>query len=298
LLIISKKALTSAGAPEGLVTALHASHDGISYALQRPEIGYVHFTGSVSGGHQIYLTASKTFREVGLELGGKDPAYIRADANLDHAVDNVVDGGMYNAGQSCCGIERVYVHQSLYQKFIDKAIPFLKSYVLGDPLRAETSMGPMAQQSGVDVCVQQVKEAQQKGARVVFGGNATKDSANRGRFFQPTLLIDCNHSMSIMMEENFGPILAIQSVKDDEEAIHLMNDSPYGLTAALYTQDQKAALQIAEKISTGTVFLNRCDSLDPYLGWTGVKDTGKGVSLSRYGFHALTKIKSYNFRSL
>jgi acyl-CoA reductase-like NAD-dependent aldehyde dehydrogenase len=293
-----QRAFEKAGAPASLVTALHASHGGIEQVLARPEVGYCHFTGSVSGGHQIYSSAAKRFIEAGLELGGKDPAYVAQDANLEHAAENLVDGGCYNAGQSCCGIERVYVHRSLYKDFLDKCIPHMKAYALDDPLKESTTMGPMATPSAVPFLAQQVKEAKEKGARVLYGGGPTKDAAGKGRFFQPTLVADCTHDMSIMKEESFGPIVAVQAVDSDEQAVELMNDSPYGLTAAVWSNNQERAHRIAKRLETGTVFMNRCDFLDPQLAWTGVKDTGKGVSLSKFGFGPLTRLKSYNFRTL
>lgn len=291
-----EQAFLRAGAPAGLLSALHATHDGVASVLHRREVGYAHFTGSVSGGHQVYETASKRFIDVGLELGGKDPAYVAQDANFSNAVENVIDGAFYNAGQSCCGIERVYVHRSLYDDFMGKAQELLQGYHMGDPLAESTNMGPMAQAKALPFLEGQVKDAVAKGAHLVTGGSRTHDTAGKGRFFQPTLLGNCDHSMSIMMEESFGPVLGVQAVDSDEEALALMNDSPYGLTASLWTQDQERAARLAPQLETGTVFLNRCDYLDPYLAWTGVKDSGKGISLSKLGFNAVTRVKSYNFR--
>lgn len=292
-----EQAFLSAGAPQGLVKALHSSHDGVGQVLARKEVGYVHFTGSVSGGHQVYETASKRFIDAGLELGGKDPAYVAADADLDFSVENVIDGAFYNAGQSCCGIERVYIHRSLYKDFVAKSIEALKGYHLGDPMDAKTNMGPMAQASSLDFLAEQVRDAVARGGKLVAGGKPTKDAAGKGRFFEPTLVIDCDHTMSLMVEESFGPVLAVRAVDSDEEAVKYMNDSPYGLTASIWTKDIDRAHRLAPQIETGTVFLNRCDYLDPYLAWTGVKDTGKGISLSRHGYNALTRVKSYHFRA-
>jgi acyl-CoA reductase-like NAD-dependent aldehyde dehydrogenase len=294
---VFEQAFLTARAPKGLVTALHSSHEGVSQVLARKEVGYVHFTGSVAGGHQVYETASKRFIDAGLELGGKDPAYVAADADLDFSVENVIDGAFYNAGQSCCGIERVYIHRSLYKDFVAKAIEALKGYQLGDPMDAKTNMGPMAQASSLDFLEGQVKDAVKRGAKLVAGGKRTTDAAGKGRFFEPTLVINCDHTMSLMVEESFGPVLAVRAVDSDEEAVRLMNDSPYGLTASIWTKDIERAHRLAPQIETGTVFLNRCDYLDPYLAWTGVKDTGKGISLSRHGYNALTRVKSYHFRA-
>jgi len=291
------KAFEKAGAPKGLVQALHADHSTVARVLARPEVGFAHFTGSVKGGHEVYSEVAKSrFIDVGLELGGKDPAYIAEDADLKYAVENVVDGGFYNAGQSCCGVERVYVHKSLYKQFLDQAVPLIQAYNLGNPLESSTTLGPMAQQSAIDFLTKQVQEAKQMGGRVLVGGSATKDKAGKGRFFAPTLVADATHKMGLMIEENFGPVFGVMPVASDEEAVKLMNDSPYGLTASIWSKSQERALKLAPQIETGTVFMNRCDYLDPYLAWTGVKDTGKGVTLSKHGFDAVTRLKSYHLR--
>jgi acyl-CoA reductase-like NAD-dependent aldehyde dehydrogenase len=287
-----------AGAPEGLVTAIDASHETTARIIARPEVGFVSFTGSVRGGHEVYREGAKRFVDVGLELGGKDPAYVAPDADLDHAIANVVDGAFYNAGQSCCGIERIYVHASLYDKFVEGALAEVRKYALGDPLLSGTSMGPMAQPDAPQKLEAQVEEAKAKGGRVLTGGKATRDAAGHGRFFDPCLVADANHAMhGLMVEESFGPIVGVQKVADDDEAVKLMNDSPYGLTAAIWTRDQERAFRVGSQIETGTFFMNRCDYLDPMLPWTGVKDTGKGASLSKYGFHSVTRLKSFNFRT-
>lgn len=255
--------------------------------------GYAHFTGSVRGGHQVYKNVSNRFIDVGLELGGKDPAYIADDADIDQAIEGVVDGGFYNAGQSCCGIERVYVHRKHYDEFLDRASTIISGYKQGNPLEDGVDMGPMAQPSSVDFLSAQVKEAKEKGARVLVGGEAS----DCGRFFQPTLVADATHDMGVMTEESFGPIIAVAPVDSDEEALELINDSPYGLTVSLWTNDEERAMRLAGECQTGTVFMNRCDYLEPLLAWTGVKDTGKGVSLSRHGFGPLTRLKSYHFKT-
>ena len=292
------RAFEKAGAPEGLVTAIDASHETTAKIIARPEVGFVSFTGSVRGGHEVYREGAKRFVDVGLELGGKDPAYVAPDADLDHAIANVVDGAFYNAGQSCCGIERIYVHASIYDKFVEGALAEVRKYSLGDPLQAATSMGPMAQPEAPAKLEAQIEEAKAKGGRVLTGGKATRDASGRGRFFDPALVADANHSMhGLMVEESFGPVVGVQKVADDDEAIKLMNDSPYGLTAAIWTRDQERAFRVGAQIETGTFFMNRCDYLDPMLPWTGVKDTGKGASLSKYGFHSVTRLKSFNFRT-
>jgi acyl-CoA reductase-like NAD-dependent aldehyde dehydrogenase len=292
------RAFERAGAPENLVTAIDATHEMCAKIVARPEVGYVSFTGSVRGGHEVYREGAKRFIDVGLELGGKDPAYVAPDADLDHAVANIVDGAFYNAGQSCCGIERIYVHGSLYDRFVEGALAEVRKYRLGDPQQTDTTLGPMAQPDAPRKLAAQIDEARAKGGRVLCGGKPVHDAAGRGRFFDPCLVIDANHSMhGLMVEESFGPIVGVQRVADDDEAVRLMNDSPYGLTAAIWTRDQERAFRIGAQIETGTFFMNRCDYLDPLLPWTGVKDTGKGMSLSKYGFLPLTRRKSFHLRT-
>ena len=292
------RAFAKAGAPESLVTAIDASHETCAKIIARPEIGFVSFTGSVRGGHEVYKEGAKRFIDVGLELGGKDPVYVAPDADFNHAVANIVDGAFYNAGQSCCGIERIYVHASLYDKFLEGALAEVRKYQLGNPMDGKTSLGPMAMPGAPEKLAAQVVEAREKGGRVLTGGKPVHDAAGQGRFFDPCLIADANHSMhGLMVEESFGPIVGVQKVADDEEAIRLMNDSPYGLTASIWTRDQERAFKVGAQIETGTFFMNRCDYLDPLLPWTGVKDTGKGMSLSKYGFLSVTRRKSFHLRT-
>ena len=292
-----ERAFASAGAPEGLVTAVHADHDVCAQIITRPEIGYVSFTGSVRGGHEIYREVSARFIDAGLELGGKDPAYVAPDADLGHAIANLVDGAFYNAGQSCCGIERIYVHRSLYDRFLEGALAEVRKLRMGDPMDAATTLGPMAQPGAPEKLEGQVQEARAKGGRVLCGGRPVK-VGGKGRFFDPCIVADASHQVhGLMVEESFGPIVGIARVADDDEAVRLMNDSPYGLTAAIWTRDQERAFRIGAQIDTGTFFMNRCDYLDPALPWTGVKDSGKGNSLSRYGFLSLTRRKSFHLRT-
>jgi acyl-CoA reductase-like NAD-dependent aldehyde dehydrogenase len=291
------RCFSAAGAPEGLVTAVDATHATTARILARPEVSFVSFTGSVRGGHEVYAEAARRFIDAGLELGGKDPAYVAADADFDHAVANLVDGAFYNAGQSCCGIERIYVHAQLYDRFVEAAVAEVKKLRLGDPLDAQTTLGPLAQPGAPEKLVAQVEEARAKGGRVLCGGAPIRHEG-KGRFFDPCVVADATHAMhGLMVEESFGPIVGIARVKDDDEAVRLMNDSPYGLTAAIWTRDQERAFRIGAQVETGTFFMNRCDYLDPALPWTGVKDTGKGMSLSRYGFLSLTRRKSFHLRT-
>jgi acyl-CoA reductase-like NAD-dependent aldehyde dehydrogenase len=234
------------------------------------------------------------FIDCGLELGGKDGAYVAADADLEKAAADLVDGAMYNAGQSCCGIERVYVHKDLYRDFLGKCEELAAAYVLGDPRRHETGMGPLATAGAAEAMLKQVEAARAQGAAVVAGGRARL--VGKGTFFEPTVITNADHRMEIMRQENFGPILPVAPVRDDGEAARLINDSPYGLTSAIYTRDQERAERFAAEADTGTVYMNRCDYLDPALPWTGVRDSGRGTSLSKYGFHALTRRKAIHFR--
>lgn len=292
-------AFSKAGAPEGLVTALHCNHQVVDEVISNPDIGFVAFTGSVGGGFSVNQSVARTrFINTTLELGGKDPAYVAHDADPAAAAEALVDGAMYNAGQSCCGIERVYVHKSHYNEFVEAASGHVAAYVQGDPMDESTSMGPMAQASGVRDLEAQVTDALDKGARLVHGGSAgVNDAAGKGRFFPPTLLANCTHEMEVMMEESFGPILPVMAVDSEEEAIEKMSDSPYGLTAAIFTQDKDLAMRVGSKVPTGTFFMNRCDYLDPELPWTaGGEHTGKGVSLSEHGFDGVTKFKGFNLR--
>lgn len=289
-------AFAKAGAPKDLVQSFMVDHATVAAAIEHPAIGFVSFTGSVRGGHEVYGTvAAKRFIDVGLELGGKDPGYVAPDANLEHAAENLIDGAFYNAGQSCCGIERVYVHKSLYKPFLEKAEAYVRAYKLGDPMAAGTNLGPMALPSAPGVLAHQVADAKAKGARVLVEGGIIKVDG-KGRFFSPALLADVDNKSELMQEESFGPVLGVRAVESDEEAVALMNDSHYGLTAALWTESADRAARIGKQLEAGTVFMNRCDYLDPALPWTGFKDSGKGVSLSRWGFAAVTRRKSWHFR--
>lgn len=287
----------AAQGPDGLVTALTASHAITERAVQHSRVGYVSFTGSVFGGRRIYqAVAQSKFVDVGLELGGKDPAYVTANCDFDKTVDSVLDGAFYNAGQSCCGVERVYVEAPLYERFVDAAVALAEGYVLGNPKDDATTMGPMAQPNAPGALQGHVDDARNLGGRVLTGGGPIQVEG-RGRFFAPTVVANTDHRMAIAKEESFGPVVAIQSVKNDEEALSLMNDSDLGLTASVWCQDIDRAKALLTQVEAGTVFLNRCDYLDPALAWTGWKDSGKGVSLSKFGFHAVTRPKSYHLRT-
>lgn len=289
------EAFREAGAPADLVAPLHVDHEVAARVMAMPEVGYVSFTGSVRGGHEVYAEVARRFVDAGLELGGKDPAYVAEDADLGAALENLIDGAMYNAGQSCCGIERIYVHRSLYDSFVEGAVRLANAYVLGDPRDEKTTMGPMALPSAPSFLAAQIAEAREKGGRVLCGGGPVQ-VGGKGRFFAPTVVADATHEMALMREESFGPVVGIAPVQSDEEAIAQMNDSRYGLTASVWTRDEERARRVGAEVETGTFFLNRCDYLDPALAWTGVKDSGKGGSLSRFGFLPLTRRKSWHFR--
>ncbi len=289
-------AFDAAGLPAGLFQFLHLSHEDTARVIRDPRINFVAFTGSVEGGHSIQKVASESFVGVGLELGGKDPAYVRADANLQFAVENLVDGSFYNSGQSCCGIERIYVHEDLFKQFVDGCVELTKQYKLGNPLDTSTNIGPVAKESGAKTVQDHIAQAVKMGAKALIDPALFPNTALGFNYLAPQILVDVNHKMDVMVKETFGPVVGIMSVKNDEEAIRLMNDSPYGLTASVWTEDEKAAVTISNQIETGTCYMNRCDYLDPYLAWTGVKDTGRGCTLSRVGFEQLTRPKSYHLR--
>ena len=237
--------------------------------------------------------AAGTFTGVGTELGGKDPGYVMEDADLDAAVDTLIDGAMFNAGQCCCGIERIYVHESLYDDFVAKAVEIVKGYKLGNPLDADTTMGPMANVRFAAEVRAQIDEAVAAGATAHID---TMQADDGGAYLTPQILTDVTHEMRVMRDESFGPVVGIMKVSSDEEAIALMNDSEFGLTASLWTRDLDRAVRIGDEIETGTVFMNRADYLDPGLCWTGCKNTGRGGGLSVIGYQNLTRPKSYHLK--
>jgi acyl-CoA reductase-like NAD-dependent aldehyde dehydrogenase len=284
--------------PEGLFTNLFLDHATTSELIGAREFDFVNFTGSVRGGQEIERAAAGTFVGTGLELGGKDPGYVRADADLDTAVDVLIDGAMYNSGQCCCGIERIYVHASLYDAFVEKSAALVSKYRLGSPLEPETTIGPMASKRFADTVRGQIAEAVAAGAKPLIDPGLFPADTGETAYLAPQILVNVDHSMRVMMEESFGPVVGIMPVKDDAEAIRLMNDCRYGLTASIWTSDTDKAAEIGSQIETGTVFMNRCDYVDPALCWTGCKETGRGTTLSNLGYLALTRPKSYHLRKL
>ena len=289
-------AFDTAGLPAGLFTNLVLSHEASADLLRSGVIDQVNFTGSVPGGRQIEAAAAGTFTGMGLELGGKDPAYVRDDANLAHAIENIVDGAFFNSGQSCCGIERVYVNARVFDEFVAGAVAATQQYVLGNPIDEATTLGPMVRGSAADSVRAQIKAALAAGAKQLVDLSMFADDVIGSPYLAPQILVGVDHSMDVMHEESFGPVVGIMPVANDDEAITLMNDSPYGLSASIWTADLDAARALGRRVETGTVFMNRADYLDPALAWTGVKDTGRGVTLSRLGYEHLTRAKSFHLR--
>jgi acyl-CoA reductase-like NAD-dependent aldehyde dehydrogenase len=289
------RAFSEASAPAHLVQALHCDHAQSERLVGDERVDQVVFTGSVFGGHRMVEAATRRFLHPCLELGGNDPAYVAPDCDLAKTVENVVDGAIYNAGQSCCAVERVYVHKSLYGRFLELAEALVRAYVMGDPTADATTLGPIAQRQHVAELEAFVSDAQARGGRVIAGGKAASVEG-RGRFFEATLVADGDQSMDLFRRESFGPIVAAAPVGSDEEALEKMNDSRLGLTASVWTTDRDRAARLARALEYGTVFMNRCDYLDPALPWTGRKDSGQGVSLSTLGFEGLTRTKAIHFR--
>ncbi len=289
------RAFRDAGAPADLLAALDCDHPTSEAMVADPRVDHVLFTGSVFGGHRIQAAAASRFLHVGLELGGNDPVYVAPDCDVAKAAEGLVDGAMYNAGQSCCAVERVYVHESLHDRFVEACEAHVRAYVLGDPRDEATTMGPIAQPQHPRELEALVRDAVDRGARLVRGGVATQVDA-KGRFFAPTLLHGATHEMALMQSEHFGPILPVARVRSDEEALERMNDSRLGLTAAVYTSDLARAERMARDLEAGTVYMNKCDALDPALPWVGVKDSGRGVTLSALGFDHVTRPKAIHFK--
>ena len=306
------QAFKSAGLPSGVFQFLHMNHHQTLELVRHPVIKYVHFTGSVEAGRVIEKSAAGLFKGIALELGGKDAAYVREDAALGSTIDNLVDGAFYNSGQSCCGIERIYVHESLYEEFVKGFVAQANELVLGDPLDVHTTLGPMVSVKSADIARQQIRQAKKLGAvchidegNFIINGQFThkKDTPNKSiakqahsNYLPPQVLTNVTHEMDIMSEESFAPVVGIMKVKDDAQAVQLINDSIYGLTASLWSKDQDTCILLGDQIETGTVFMNRCDYLDPALPWVGVKDSGRGCSLSKWAYQQLTRPKSFHFK--
>ncbi len=291
------RAFVEAGVPEDVFLNIFLDHETTSELIGQGAFDFINFTGSVGGGQAMERAAAGTFTPLGLELGGKDPGYVMEDADLDAAVATLMDAAMYNSGQCCCGIERIYVHESLFDAFVEKAVALVNGYKLGNPLDPDTTIGPMANIRFADEVRAQIKEAVADGAKTLIDpANFPEDDG--GTYLMPQILIDVDHSMRVMRDESFGPVVGIMKVSSDEEAIRLMNDSEFGLTCSLWTNDPARAEAIGAQIETGTVFMNRADYLDPGLCWTGCKNTGRGGALSVIGYHNLTRPKSYHLKKV
>jgi len=286
----------AAGLPAGVFQALHLEHADTERVIGDARVDFVAFTGSVAGGHAVQRAAAERFIGVGLELGGCDPVYVRHDADLPHAIENIVDGAYFNSGQSCCGLQRIYVHESVYQAFAAGCTALVQQYQLGNPLDPATTLGPVVRTSAADTVRAQVRAAIAAGARPVIDERAFPQSKPGTPYLAPQLLLDAPPKSVVMSEEIFGPVAGVMKVASDAEALALMNDSPFGLTAAVWTRDQAAALALGDALQTGTFFLNRCDYLDPALAWVGVKDSGRGCTLSVIGYEHLTRPKSFHLR--
>ena len=290
------QAFAAAGLPDGVFQYLHLDHADVPGLIADERIGFVAFTGSVDVGHVVQRAAGERFIATGLELGGKDPAYVRPDADLADAVEQLVDGSFFNSGQSCCGIERIYVHRDVYDPFVDAFVETTRRYVLGNPLDPATTLGPMVRAGAAAEVRGQLADAIARGARALVGAPDFERDAPGTPYLAPHVLVDVDHSMSVMTQETFGPVVGIMPVAGDDEALQLMNDSRYGLTASVWTADADAAVSLGSRIATGTCYMNRCDYVDPALAWTGVKDSGRGVSLSPHGFDAVTRLQSFHLR--
>ena len=289
------QAFNEAGVPEDVFMNVFLDHDTTTKLIANGAFNFINFTGSVEGGRNIERAAAGTFTGTGLELGGKDPGYVMEDADLDAAVDTLMDGATFNSGQCCCGIERIYVNENLYDEFVEKSVAWVSNYKLGNPLDLETTLGPMAHKRFADTVRSQIAEAVSKGAKALVDPKLFP-ADDGGAYIAPQILVDVDHSMEIMREETFGPAVGIMKVKNDAEALELMNDCKYGLTVSLWTKDAERAANLGRQLETGTVFMNRADYVDPALCWTGCKETGRGGSLSIIGFHNLTRPKSYHLK--
>ena len=291
------QAFSEAGLPAGVFQYLHLTHADTEKIVADGRTDFVAFTGSVAGGKMVERACSGRFIGTGLELGGKDPAYVRADAALQQAVETVMDGAFFNSGQSCCGIERVYVHESVYDAFVAAAVEWVGQLRLGRSDDPQTTLGPMVNAGAADFVRNQIHEALALGARALVDPVRFPLDAPGSAYLAPQVLVGVDHRMRVMTEESFGPIVGIQKVSSDAEALALMNDSDYGLTAAIFTRDIEAGIELGQQVATGTFFINRCDYLDPELAWTGIKNSGHGCTLSRFGFDALTRPKSFHIKT-
>jgi len=289
---------SEAGLPPNVIQYFHSGSPAIIESIVRnPKIALVCFTGSVAGGLAVQKAGADRIVNVGLELGGKDPAYVRADVDIAWAAEEIVDGAVFNSGQSCCSLERIYVDAKIHDAFIEALQGVLKGYKVGDPFDKATHLGPVISKRSKETIEAHIRDAVEKGAKDATPENPTFLSfPSDGNFVKPTLLFNVDHSMTVMTDETFGPVIPVMKVKDDAEAVRLMNDSEFGLTASVWTKDTARGEELVESIEAGTVFVNRCDYPSPDLAWTGWKNSGKGVTLSKFGFEQFVKLKSFHVK--
>ena len=284
--------LHQSGVPSAVFAPISGRGDA-GAALLRRNVDGVFFTGSVATGKKIARQVAGRMIKVQLELGGKDPAYVCEDVDVGRTAAAVADGAFYNGGQSCCAVERVYVHASIFPQFVRAFVTAVKAFRVGDPQDDKTYLGPLARAAQLEVLEAQVADARKKGARVLLGGRRLP---RRGNYFAPTVLVDVDHRMAVMRDESFGPIIGLMSVRDDTQAIEMMNDTDYGLTAAVYTPDEDRARGILHQINAGSAYWNCCDRVSPRLPWSGLKNSGIGLTLSRQGILAFTRPKAWHLR--
>ena len=283
-----------AGVPQAVFAPVIGAGDAGALLLKQAVDG-VFFTGSYATGRSIAAAAGKRMIKVQLELGGKDPIYVCDDVDIEAAAGSLADGAFYNTGQSCCSVERIYVHERIFEPFVTAFVSAVRGFKLGDPARDTTYIGPLTRRPQLALLARQVADARRKGARVLLGG---KPIARKGNYFAPTVLVDVDHRMEVMRDESFGPIIGIQQVTDDAEAICLMNDTEYGLTAGVYTRERKRAEAVLAQIKSGSVYWNCCDRVSPRLPWSGVGHSGTGVTLSTYGIQTFLRPKAWHMRSV
>jgi acyl-CoA reductase-like NAD-dependent aldehyde dehydrogenase len=285
--------LHAAGIPQDAFQVIVGAGEAGAALLAQPIDG-LFFTGSYATGARIAQAGGPRMIRLQLELGGKDPAYVCEDVDAAAAAASLADGAMYNTGQSCCSVERIYVHRSIHDAFVEAFVAEVKGFRIGDPTDESSYIGPLTRGAQLDVLAAQVADARARGARLLTGGRRLDPP---GHWFEPTVFSDVDHSMLLMREESFGPIIGIQKVGDDDEAVRLMNDTDYGLTAGVYTRDAARAERILARIEAGSVYWNCCDRVSPRLPWSGVKHSGIGLTLSTYGIETFTRPKAWHLRS-
>ena len=284
--------LHEAGVPAAVMQALVGGGE-VGAALLAQRIDGLFFTGSHATGVRIAQALAPRLVKLQLELGGKDPTYVRADADALAAAESLADGAMYNTGQSCCSVERIYVHESLYSAFVDHFVAAVRGFKVGDPMDPATYIGAITRAPQLDVLDTQVADAKAKGAELLCGGHRLPGP---GQWYAPTVLTNVNHTMELMREESFGPLIGIQKVRGDDEAVALMNDTRYGLTAGVYTRDEARARELLARVNAGSVYWNCCDRVSPRLPWSGYGDSGIGLTLSTQGIQTFTRPKAWHLR--